>query len=66
VDDIITLNTVYDSTQLGENKYTALFTEEAWLVAPRCGNSEVIRVPVCSNGSVGAGEILECDLVPAP
>lgn len=65
VDDIVTLNTVYDSTQLGQNKYTALFTEEAWLVAPRCGNSEVVRVPVCSNGSVAAGETLDCDLTPA-
>lgn len=65
VDDIITLNTVYDSTQLGENKYTALFTEEAWNIAPRCGESEVITVPVCSDGSVAAGELLDCDLTPA-
>jgi hypothetical protein len=65
VDDIVTLNTVYDSTQLGQNKYTALFTEEAWLVAPRCGNSEVVRVPVCADGAVAAGVLLDCDLTPA-
>lgn len=65
VDDIITLNTVYDSTQLGQNKYTALFTEEAWLVAPRCGESELITVPINSNGGTAAGELLEADLQPA-
>lgn len=65
VDDIITLETVYDSQMLGENKYTALFTEDAWLVAPRCGESEVITVPVCSDGSTSAGVLLDCDLVAA-
>ncbi|QGJ89439.1 major capsid hexamer protein [Microbacterium phage Smarties] len=65
VDDIITLNTVYDSTQLGENKYTALFTEEAWNVAARCGVSELVTVPVNSNGGTAAGELLEADLQPA-
>lgn len=65
VDDIITLNTVYDSTQLGQNKYTALFTEEAWNVAARCGESEVITVPINSNGGTAAGELLEADLQPA-
>lgn len=64
VDDIITLNTVYDSTQLGQNKYTALFTEESWLIAPRCGVSEVVRVPICSDGSTAAGVLLDCDLQP--
>jgi len=64
VDDIITLNTVYDSTQLGQNKYTALFSEESWLVAPRCGTSEVVRVPICSDGSTAAGVLLDCDLQP--
>ncbi|QGJ88882.1 major capsid hexamer protein [Microbacterium phage Teamocil] len=65
VDDIITLNTVYDSTQLGQNKYTALFTEEAWNIAPRCGESELVTVPINSNGGTAAGELLEADLQPA-
>ncbi|AWY06035.1 major capsid hexamer protein [Microbacterium phage RobsFeet] len=65
VDDIITLNTVYDSTQLGQNKYTALFTEEAWNVAARCGVSELVTVPINSNGGTAAGELLEADLQPA-
>ncbi|WKW87059.1 major capsid hexamer protein [Microbacterium phage Nicole72] len=65
VDDIITLNTVYDSTQLGQNKYTALFTEEAWNLGLRCGESDVVTVPICANGATAAGEVLDCDLTPA-
>ncbi|QDP45420.1 major capsid hexamer protein [Microbacterium phage PiperSansNom] len=64
VDEIVTLNSVYDSTMLGQNKYTALFTEEAWLVAPRCGVSELLTVPINSNGGTAAGELLEADLQP--
>jgi hypothetical protein len=66
VDDIITLDTIYDSTQLGQNKYTALFTEEAWLVAPRCGDSRVVTVPVYSDGSTHAGVLLQNTLAPTP
>lgn len=62
VDDIITLDSLYDSTLLGQNKFTALFTEEAWLVAKRCVDSRVITVPVCSDGSTHAGVLLDCDL----
>lgn len=63
VDEIITLNSVYDSVMLGQNKYTALFTEEAWLVAPRCGLSELVTVPVVSDGSTHAGVLLTGALV---
>jgi hypothetical protein len=66
VDDIITLDSLYDSTMLGENKFTALFTEEAWLVAKRCVDSRVITVPVCSDGTTHAGVLLDCDLAPTP
>lgn len=66
VDDIITLDTLYDSVLLGENKFTALFTEEAWLVAKRCVDSRVITVPVCSDGTTHAGVLLDCDLAPTP
>lgn len=66
VDDIITLDTLYDSTMLGENKFTALFTEEAWLVAKRCVDSRRIRVPLCADGTTHAGVLLDCDLAPTP
>ncbi|QHB37157.1 major capsid hexamer protein [Microbacterium phage Terij] len=64
VDDIITLDTLYDSTLLGQNKFTALFTEEAWLVAKRCVDSRRIRVPLCADGTTHAGVLLDCDLAP--
>jgi hypothetical protein len=66
VDDIITLDTLYDSTLLGQNKFTALFTEEAWLVAKRCVDSRVITVPINSNGGIGLGQVLAGDLTAAP
>lgn len=66
VDDIITLDSLYDSTMLGENKFTALFTEEAWLVAKRCVDSRRIRVPVVSDGTTHAGILLDGDLAPTP
>ena len=62
VDDIITMDNVYDSVLLGQNKFTALFTEEASLIAQRCFESRVITVPVCSDGSTHAGVLLDCDL----
>jgi hypothetical protein len=66
VDDIITMDNVYDSTQLGMNKYTALFTEEASLIAKRCNDSRVVTVPVWSDGSTHAGVLLENTLAPTP
>lgn len=59
--DIISLDTIYDSTLLGTNDYTALFFEEGYLVAPRCGESRVVTVSTCPNGSTHAGELIGCD-----
>lgn len=58
--DIITLDTVYDSTLLGTNDYTALFTEEGWLMAKRCPESRVITVPICPDGATAAGVDIAC------
>jgi hypothetical protein len=66
VDDIITLDNLYDSTLLGNNKFTALFTEDASLVVKRCEESRVVTVPVCSDGSTHAGILLDCDLTETP
>jgi hypothetical protein len=52
--DIITLDTLYDSTLLGTNDFTALFTEEGWLVAKRGFDSRLVTVPVHSDGSTGS------------
>lgn len=59
--DVITLDTVYDSVLLGENDYTALFTEEGWLAAKRGHDSRAITVPFCANGATAAGVEIDCD-----
>jgi hypothetical protein len=58
--DVITVDTLYDSANLGKNNYTALFTEEGWLVAKTCTDSRAITVNVCANGGVGAPINLTC------
>lgn len=59
--DVITIDTLYDSALLGLNNYTALFTEEGWLVSKRGFDSRVITVPLCASGAVGAQIVLACD-----
>lgn len=63
--DVITLDTIYDSTLLGENDYTALFTEEGWLVAKRGHDSRVVSVPICPSGELAAGVAIDCNGVAA-
>lgn len=58
--DVITLDTIYDSVLLGQNQFTALFTEEGWLVAQLCGDSRVVTVPVCADGATAAGVVISC------
>lgn len=53
--DVITLDTVYDSALLGQNDYTALFTEEGYLVAKRGHDARVVTVPINPNGGTGTG-----------
>lgn len=59
--DVITLDTIYDSTLLGNNDFTALFTEEGWLTAKVGHDSRVVTVPVCANGVTSAALALDCD-----
>ena len=42
--DIITLDTVYDSTLLAQNKTTQLFTEQGILAAKTCFDSRVYTI----------------------
>jgi hypothetical protein len=51
VDDIVRLETVYDSTKLSTNQYTALFTEEGVLVAKMCPDSRRVVYPLCPSGA---------------
>lgn len=59
--DVITLDTVYDSQTLRQNDYTALFTEEGYLVAQRGHDSRFVTVPVCPSGSTHIGEVIACN-----
>ena len=40
---------------LGQNDYTALFTEEGYLVAKRGHDARVVTVPINPNGGTGTG-----------
>lgn len=59
--EIVTLDTVYDSTLLGTNDFTALFSEEGWLVAKRGHDSRKVNVPICADGATHAGVAIDCD-----
>lgn len=59
--DIITMDSLYDSTLLGQNDYTALFTEEAWFVAKRGHDSRVVSVPLSADGATHIGVDIKHD-----
>jgi hypothetical protein len=60
--DVITLDAVYDSTNLANNTYTALFTEEGILVANPCFDSYLLTLNTCASGRTGAADITDCGL----
>lgn len=53
-DDVLTLDTLYDSTNLAQNMYSALFTEEGLAVVKRCFESRLVTVKVCPSGTTGS------------
>ena len=57
--DIITLDTIYDSTLLSQNDYTALFTEEGWLTLKRGFDSRVVTVGIEADGATHQGIEIE-------
>lgn len=59
--DIITVDTLFDSTQLGTNDYTALFTEEGWLILPMGHHSRAVTVSLCADGTTAAGIDMQCN-----
>lgn len=63
--DIITVNDLYDSQGLGENNYTALFSEESFLVAKMGHDSRRVKVPLKYTGSIGPREAQAFATVPA-
>lgn len=64
--DVITLDTIYDSTLLGTNDFTALFTEEGWLLAQTCHDSRVVTVDLSANGATHGGVLIEHDGTATP
>jgi hypothetical protein len=59
--DVITLDAIFDSALLVQNDFTALFTEEGWLVAQRGHDSRKVTVPICANGATHGGVLIDCD-----
>lgn len=60
VSDVITLNSVYDSTLLATNQVTHLFTETGWAMVRMCPLSRVYTVAICPTGSTGAQRAVAC------
>lgn len=58
--EVINLETLYDSTLLSTNDYTALFSEEGWLAAKMCHDSRVVTVDICPNGATHSGTAITC------
>lgn len=53
VQDVVSLDTIYDSTNLQTNQYTAIFTEDGWAALKMCPISRLYRVAVDPSGVVG-------------
>lgn len=64
--DVLTLDTIYDSVGLGTNDFTALFTEEGWLMAKRGIDSRVVTVPISADGATHAGVLIQHNGTPEP
>jgi hypothetical protein len=53
VQNVVSLDTVYDSTKLATNEYTALFVEDGWAALQMCPLSRLYTAPVDPSGVVG-------------
>jgi hypothetical protein len=63
--DVIRLDTVYDSTNLQQNLVTQLFLEDGYKPMRMCQFSRVYEIPVCANGSTGLQRAITCsDVTP--
>ena len=60
VSDVITLNSVYDSTKLATNQVTHLFTETGWAMLQMCPLSRIYTVPICPSGKTTSTGTLTC------
>lgn len=53
VQSVVSLDTVYDSTKLTTNEYTAMFVEDGWAALQMCPLSRLYTAPVDPSGVVG-------------
>ena len=58
--DVIRLDTVYDSTNLAQNLVTQLFMEDGFRPMRMCQHSRVYTIPTCANGSTGVQRAITC------
>jgi hypothetical protein len=59
--DVISLDAIFDSALLKQNDFTALFTEEGWLLAQRGHDSREVTVEVCGSGATHGGVLIDCE-----
>jgi hypothetical protein len=59
-EDVITLTNVYDSTNLKQNLYTALFLEEGYAPIFPCGEVRRYTAQACPSGATGAQVWTSC------
>jgi hypothetical protein len=60
VSDVITLNSVYDSTLLATNQVTHLFTETGWKMLKMCPISRVYTIGICPSGETTSTQSVTC------
>ena len=58
--DVIRLDTIYDSTNLATNKVTQLFLEDGFRAMRFCPISRVYTITICPSGSTGVQRIVTC------
>lgn len=59
-EDVVTLTNVYDSTNLKQNLYTALFTEEGYAPIFPCGELKLYTAQACPSGATGHQVYTSC------
>lgn len=58
--DVIRLESIYDSVLLPQNLVTQLFLEDGWAAMRMCPLSRVYTINICASGSTGAQRAVAC------
>ena len=63
--DVIRLESIYDSVNLPHNRVTQLFLEDGWAAMRMCPLSRLYSVDICPSGATGATHTIACaDITP--